>query len=247
MLHPKVRQVVTSFTWLNAAYQAYFRYRGKLNKAKRCRRLRRFGEEILDKIYARLKDKDIVYFADYGTLLGIVREHDFIRHDDDVDFSAVGGTFDPCALVEWLDGWDGFTFSHAFEYRGQIAQITFLYHEIEVDFFFTYRQNGMNFSPVYERRSGVLYPDRESWSAFALERPSVGKLNVVDFLRTKVIIPENFDELLTNRYGSWRIPVANWRSDSDSGQKKWVLQPDFSRKVDKHRVFELGHERHCVI
>lgn len=42
-------------------------------------------KELLYKIDDALNDAGIFYWLDYGTLLGAIREHDFIKHDEDID------------------------------------------------------------------------------------------------------------------------------------------------------------------
>lgn len=42
-------------------------------------------KELLYKIDDALNDAGIFYWIDYGTLLGAIREHDFIKHDEDID------------------------------------------------------------------------------------------------------------------------------------------------------------------
>lgn len=42
-------------------------------------------KELLYKIDDALNEAGIFYWLDYGTLLGAIREHDFIKHDEDID------------------------------------------------------------------------------------------------------------------------------------------------------------------
>ena len=46
-----------------------------------------FAKELLYKIDDCLTSNDLFYWIDYGTLLGAIREHDFIPHDEDIDIS----------------------------------------------------------------------------------------------------------------------------------------------------------------
>ncbi|MCR4651236.1 MAG: LicD family protein [Lachnospiraceae bacterium] len=50
--------------------------------------------EVLEEIKRVCKELDIRYYADYGTLLGAVREKGFIKWDDDVDLCMLRGDFE---------------------------------------------------------------------------------------------------------------------------------------------------------
>lgn len=43
------------------------------------------GEELLNRFAKALNDNGILFWLDFGTLLGYYREHDFIKHDFDLD------------------------------------------------------------------------------------------------------------------------------------------------------------------
>ena len=59
-------------------------YKAMLKKVA-SRKLLKYGEEGLVKFDRILRENDIEYWLMFGSLLGAVREHGFIKHDDDID------------------------------------------------------------------------------------------------------------------------------------------------------------------
>lgn len=49
--------------------------------------LHKKGYELLSEIDTLMVKNDIPYYCEAGTLLGLVRDKGFIRHDDDIDLS----------------------------------------------------------------------------------------------------------------------------------------------------------------
>lgn len=59
----------------------------KFSQWKKCKRVRMFGPQILKKFKLIADRNNLKYSPIYGTLLGIYREHGFIKHDDDIDIA----------------------------------------------------------------------------------------------------------------------------------------------------------------
>lgn len=58
------------------------------NNERRCKLLKSEGVQVL-KIFAdHMNQAGIPFWLEFGTLLGFYREHDFISHDNDMDFGA---------------------------------------------------------------------------------------------------------------------------------------------------------------
>lgn len=207
------------------------------------RRLRRFGSHAVNLVYKTLTDANVEYWADFGTAIGMIRDAGFIRHDDDIDFSLKAGSITPVELYKTLSAGGSLAFSHAFEYRGQITEMTFLYKKIEIDFFFTFpcvdRMITLAFNPPakYRRDFGC------QWTAYGIDRRKLSGIDVIEVQHMKIPIPRNYDELLTDCYGNWRTPVAGWSNQRDYGQVPRRRFSDCATVVDARRVCEIG----CVV
>ena len=70
-------------TWVWNIYKWYERQKHK----KRAKYLQIEGSELLNQFSKALCEKGIIFWPDFGSLLGYYREHDFIKGDFDLDFA----------------------------------------------------------------------------------------------------------------------------------------------------------------
>ena len=222
----KVRRSVRCCLERTAAGGAFCNWyrnrREKRHKKVACARLRKYGVEILDLIAKALTDLNVPYFADYGTLLGIIREAGFIRHDNDLDFGVMPGFSKKKEMLMALLS-VGFTFKRAFEFNGKITEISLIYKDVPVDFFFneetekgeemwayTYSTGG--YIPKPQERFPVLASYRDC-------RPRVSALVNAEIYGRRVPIPEDAEKLIAITYGNdWRIPKSAWTPNVTSNQ-----------------------------
>lgn len=182
---------------------------------KRCRRLRKYGYKIVCQLHERLTGAGLPYFADWGTLLGIVREHAFIKHDDDLDFQVPPVHPDPFEYVKVLQRIEGLSFRAAFEWRGKINQLVFDYHGIDVDFFFMYDEAGSVYSQSYWQKPNAGYRLPNEWTPKRFACPEPREIESFSFHGISVNVPNNYDAILTAEYGQWRIPVKGFRGNAN--------------------------------
>lgn len=166
-------------------------------------RQRRAGlRETLRLTTERLKDTEMVYFIDFGTLLGHVRDNDIIEHDIDVDFGLViTDSTKEDAIKEKLKEHLHDTF------------IVNIHENIVQCFLKTNTNNSVDFY-VYRMKEDAngdrryahvdLVEDMED-ELFPVTEEAFG--GTYDTIR--VPVPQQPERLLTRRYGKWRIPVSN--------------------------------------
>jgi len=185
---------------------------------KRRLRLRRYGAEILEKVSQVFDRLGVPYFVNFGTLLGIVREGDFIAHDDDVDIGVLPGFNKHKELIEMLLD-EGFVFKRGFEFNGGISELAFWYNDIAVDFFFYHlcdvADNRAGRMYYQEYSTGGLIPDAsERVAAISARRiycPIVNELHPCMFKGVQVLVPSNAEEYLDAVFGTnWKTPIKNW-------------------------------------
>ena len=76
--------------------------------------LRKLGGEAFERVYAIMSKQGYPYFANYGTLLGVVRENGYVKNDDDIDLSVPANTISAGDLVSAFQKEDGFGTRHKF-------------------------------------------------------------------------------------------------------------------------------------
>lgn len=220
------KAVVRCFLNLTPMGRRYYAARKRRQKAEALANLQRFGGEILDKVHRLFMANGIKYMVSFGTLLGCVRDGGIMAHDDDVDFAILPGTMSPKRVVELLEKC-GFEFYWAWKCEGRITEFAVTYNNIHIDFYL-FKDCGNHYeSHWYMPIKGVVYPDKFTWSTMVVSLPVVTKIKEF-FVRKygiKVMIPDNYDEVLTASYGLWRIPDPNWKSEvAESDNHRFIKE-----------------------
>lgn len=153
-----------------------------------------------------LKASGAAYWIDCGTLLGAVREGDFLAHDTDIDFSVWSPDHHEDIAAEFAAR--GFTthFIHGTPERGY--QQTFKQHGIKVDVFYFY--------PGFPDRDVEGRCWQGSW--WKIHHLIVSKfftddilpLRTTTFKGQEIPIPQRPKRLLRARYDTWRVPNKFW-------------------------------------
>jgi phosphorylcholine metabolism protein LicD/GT2 family glycosyltransferase len=144
-----------------------------------------------------------------GTLLGAVRENNFLEHDPkDID---IGLCIDDYWTVkELLDKSD---FKYKFQWVKEIAiykgnnvhpHIDLFFHTVDEKNYYCYSYKP---NPITEKWN-------KEWRMFT-PKDIIEPLKDIAFLGTNFCIPNNTEKYLEMLYGkSWRIPNPNWKYDS---------------------------------
>lgn len=154
----------------------------------------------------------IIFFVDFGTLLGFVREGGFINHDLDIDFGVINDTSNHSANIVGILTKIGVKHIKDYIFMGNIVEQSFIYKKIKFDICY-YNQSSLN-SVCY-----LFYTDPNS-----KEKYEDNKMNVVQLSYSKIEglrklkvkdefinVPLNTESLLEEKYGkNWKIPDKKW-------------------------------------
>lgn len=174
------------------------------------------GMRVHGVIYDALTQVGVSYFADHGTLLGLIRDNGVIAHDTDMDFSippdeSLGRVY--AALSK-----KGFSLLHGFMLGDALEEMTLCYQGLSIDFFRCHRiGNDLGhfvFINDYAPKTGTLL---RTW-AHERKRPPLAGLETREFgvnCQVKVSIPKNAVEYLTASYGNWQVPDSKTDFCSD--------------------------------
>lgn len=211
---------------LQSVYRWYYNnihnYRINRQYEKNLELMRLYGLEALDMFNKCMKENHFRYSLAFGTLLGAVREHDFIPHDDDIDLSMWIEDYRP-ELIECLKKY-GFKLIHSFSIDDERIgkEDTFLYKGILVDIFYFYRekdgrsyccdfvnQPGCTSREACVKKFGGLLPRK-------LYLPYSEEFKSINFKGIELPIPIDYHQLLSCRYGDdYMIPRKGWRPTTD--------------------------------
>lgn len=145
------------------------------------------------------------YWLDCGSLLGAVREGAILDHDLDVDFSCKDWQrHEEIAAAMEEAGFD-LVRTHGEPEHGY--QQAFRLGRIKVDVFFFYE--GTRHGP----QDGTCW--QGSWSKDELiesrfSSSIVERTVPLAFAGVTVPVPVGYEQLLTARYGDWKVPVLSW-------------------------------------
>ncbi len=203
-----------------------------------CKRLQKYGIGAIYEVHNILNKYKLPYFADYGTLLGIIREKGFIKHDDDIDFTIPPNSPSPREYMEILNKSKKLKFCWGFEYKGRITELTYSYKEIPIDFFFSCVEDGCIYDYVYIYTKGGA-----EWIPYRQKRMINNKFIKTVVNKQEVFIPDNYEEVLKTTYGNWRQPV-DFSKNKDRYNISEAIPIEYTdglgKKVDSIRVCEIG-------
>ena len=185
-----------------------------------------FADETLEKVKEVLTMNGIVYWLDFGTLLGAVRENDFIAHDIDIDFGCMYNK-DVVKKIEEI-----FTKNNIKKYReftvdDQIVEQTYEYKGLAFDIFY-YSTDGVekwSYGFTYEnsKLDKKIYENRDISTGLEGVRyiSPIGGVETMIFKNNEYYVPKNTHEYLKLNYGeNYMTPNKNWDSIEDPNNQK---------------------------
>lgn len=171
---------------------------------------RKYGAEAFSVLVDTLNDVQFSYWPEFGTLLGIFREHDFIKHDNDFDFGAFVNDADKLKTILTNSG---FVLKHEFfcPQKNTIREFTFSYKGVSVDFFFFERKEDVDC--CYSFIPNVIDSDMKlNYLIKVFNFPSVN-LSEIEFKGKMIKIPANTHDHLRVSYGpTFMTPDPSFKS-----------------------------------
>ena len=180
-----------------------------------------FAGETLKKIKDILDQEDIIFWLDFGTLLGAVREKDFIEHDIDIDF----GIMYEVSMVKKLE--EAFEKNEIrkcreFTLDDKIVEQTYEYKGLAFDIFYYFTDESKKWCYGFTFGNNALqkkiYDNRDVSTGLEGVRyisPKAGVEKIM-FKNNEYFVPENTHEYLKLNYGeNYMTPNKDWDSVED--------------------------------
>ena len=192
--------------------------------------LRAEGVKVISEVEKTLINQGYLYYAACGTLLGIVRDNNFIKDDIDIDYCVVTtNDFDWIGFELNLNK-NGFKKIRQFKVNGIIREQTYQNGQLTVDFFTLFKIDNQWYSYGFHRIDGYLYSNKNEFSIREVSFVPVEETVRTFFNGIEVSIPRNFEDVLVCYYGnSWKIPNPKW--DDNSMERKNIRNLDILAEV----------------
>lgn len=162
-----------------------------------------------------LEDAPDECFVVYGTLLGFMREKNFISFDSDLDFGVITEDHtDLRPFMNWLVQ-QGYKISRGFQIDGQIYELTVRIDGLGIDFFWFGEWKNKGFgSFIFHRKTELPLADDPSFCVAHIACSPIKTTRQIEVLGNLVPIPEDAEQFLEDVYTSqWHIPDPNWVSE----------------------------------
>lgn len=188
--------------------------KGKINH------LQNAGNDFIIDVNKALATGNEIFFLDYGSLLGIVREGGIIKHDSDIDFGVSVINQDTIKQIRRClseHGYKLLSINHVDD--SIVAQDTFGKNGIEFDIYYHYIENENGHVYMIYRDPSKSYSDNE-WDVVVATTKAIHETIDFPFNKSTVRIPKYYLQHIENRYGpNWRVPdktYVYWKGNSTS-------------------------------
>lgn len=199
------------YPFVKPVWDFYFKHTSKILMNK-------YAEKALVSLKSILDEHYIIFWPDYGTLLGIYREHDFISHDCDIDIGMFGANASNVMLI--LCNSD-FVLSHQYSIckkngDEKIIQLTYKYHSLTIDMYFyerindniitTYQLHGIK-PKQYDNNNQLMF------QVYQYNLP-LNTFSSIVFKDIEYRVPTEIEKYLIALYGeNFMIPDPNYKED----------------------------------
>ena len=161
------------------------------------------AELLLESLCTHLNKSGVKYWADFGTLLGLVRDNGIIPWDDDMDFSCARS--DVKALFHAVDSF----------IKTPTGPTTL---EMNEDIQTARKRNGFTITCRLTSKQSFLisfcawiddndiYKHGLSNGLWIVPKPYFSMFTMLPWRTTEIRIPNDYHQYLTHHYGNWEIP-----------------------------------------
>ncbi len=211
----EIKMLIKKLPVIGTAIRRYKEKQESQENAKKVAALKRNGASLVRHIEETLDGSGYEYFVDFGSLLGLVRDHKFIEYDNDVDYGVVMDEGFSWGEFEQRLTASGMKKVKQFKQGEKITEQTYAYNGLTVDFFGSYLQDGHLVTYVYFRKEGFIYHSANEFHAARLALYPIKGTKKLLINGLECSVPSEPEKYLASIYTeNWRVPDPNWVSEN---------------------------------
>jgi phosphorylcholine metabolism protein LicD len=179
---------------------------------------RKSGLKLLRRFDEVMKEAGCEYWLAFGTLLGAIREHDFLKNDSDIDVGVFAADYSENVHKALLD--KGFKRTYEIQIVGVDSfgfEETYEWKKVHIDIFIFHKTDIENEVFCHDFLDIVWEGKRKTFSTVRRIYFPLEGLVTYDFLGLKVNIPSNYNSFLRAHYGDtfmWKDPSWSTRTSA---------------------------------
>ena len=203
-MNEQKREALKKLTFL---YKPYSALKTSYVVKRRIRAVHSEGYAMTGDICSALEKRGISVFCAFGTLLGIIRDQDFVKTDSDLDFGILAAPDFSWETLEEALAELGLRKDHQYTAQGQILEQTYRKGYLSIDFFLYEAAGDELVAQVTFRDETAHYDDENEYSIMYRFAPPIPAIKALSFHGARVLIPENAEAYAERVYGpGWRVP-----------------------------------------
>lgn len=182
-----------------------------VTKQKKIVAIQAHGLSLINLIQSILESIDVKSFADFGTMLGIVREGRLLAHDMDVDIGVLLNNTLDIHKIRILMERNGFKLWRQYIYGEDVVEESYTLKGLKVDLNY-YKVNESNsYTWLFYTKPGYIYDKSNERHIVEMSYSTIKEMKTVRVNNVEIVIPANAEQLLVEKYGeSWRTPDTGW-------------------------------------
>lgn len=192
------------------------------------------GEEVLHNFSSALNENGIMFWLEFGSLLGFYREHDFIKHDCDIDF---GAYLEDSVLIRSALENKGFTLLHQYRSSDGGLEECYKYKHTTIDVFYFRQDEDLLYCNTFVLEDFYINRWFKKELKCSVKRISIPRngFTKASYKGCDVNVPMNIEQHLQMHYGkSFMIPNPNFNYKKEASN---IVYYDYADVKGYMRVY----------
>lgn len=195
----KIRKKILYNSYVISIYKLYKKILFKL-----------LGSIVLIQTVRLFNFSNINYFLTSGTLLGLIREGNLLKHDIDIDFGIDPSELNRQGIITNLLKNAGFKHKASWYIDSRLVEQSFSKYGVKIDIFYYLEDENFYYHFAFFRTQTMIYKDN-IFDSVKFNYGKVKKKIYINYKKNLVRIPENYEFHLETNYGvNWHIKDTNY-------------------------------------